>query len=364
MTSAELVTLLKWVVKESIPACKSVTSGNKSFAETSLVKSFMLLILFEYHLIDVEVGSRFFDVDFVEVEFIEVEIEVGSKFVEVEFVEVDYVEVELVGKVGLKERFEVDFVEKKVEKKSSEFKLIETVETLEIIMRKCSTKAHCYYDKCNGRLVDARIKKAHEKKLKLHSVSSLNPIVKTNLHVIIPPTIIPEAHKPHSSAITLEVEPSLSIITLMYENHDNGDITNEYIRDNVYIDDDIYSSENSENSINAYDRTIAKYGYIEFSNSPELVYTVASIKQQLYNMFQQPGFEESLRFKAENILILGILPGPNEVSLHRINYYLLPLITELETLWNRVTLIQTHEYPNGKNIRAVVIIASYDIPAA
>ncbi|CAI2194287.1 10313_t:CDS:1, partial [Funneliformis geosporum] len=76
-----------------------------------------LLILFEYHLIDVEVGSRFFDVDFVEVEFIEVEIEVGSKFVEVEFVEVDYVEVELVGKVGLKERFEVDFVEKKVEKK-------------------------------------------------------------------------------------------------------------------------------------------------------------------------------------------------------------------------------------------------------
>ncbi|CAI2198657.1 17390_t:CDS:2, partial [Funneliformis geosporum] len=31
---------------------------------------------------------------------------------------------------------------------------------------------------------------------------------------------------------------------------DNGDITNEYIRDNVYIDDDIYSSENSENSIN------------------------------------------------------------------------------------------------------------------
>ncbi|GES82689.1 hypothetical protein GLOIN_2v1869616 [Rhizophagus clarus] len=39
MTSAELVTLPEQVVKESIPACKSVTSGNKSSAGTSPVKS-------------------------------------------------------------------------------------------------------------------------------------------------------------------------------------------------------------------------------------------------------------------------------------------------------------------------------------
>ena len=38
MTSAELVTLPEQVVKESIPACKSVTSGNKSSAGTSPVK--------------------------------------------------------------------------------------------------------------------------------------------------------------------------------------------------------------------------------------------------------------------------------------------------------------------------------------
>ena len=41
MTSAELVTLPEQVVKESIPACKSVTSGNKSSAGTSPVKSSM-----------------------------------------------------------------------------------------------------------------------------------------------------------------------------------------------------------------------------------------------------------------------------------------------------------------------------------
>uniref|UniRef100_U9V0D0 Uncharacterized protein n=1 Tax=Rhizophagus irregularis (strain DAOM 181602 / DAOM 197198 / MUCL 43194) TaxID=747089 RepID=U9V0D0_RHIID len=39
MTSAELVTLPEQVVKESIPACKSVTSSNKSSAGTSPVKS-------------------------------------------------------------------------------------------------------------------------------------------------------------------------------------------------------------------------------------------------------------------------------------------------------------------------------------
>ena len=38
ITSAELVTLPEQVVKESIPACRSVTSDNKSSAGTSPVK--------------------------------------------------------------------------------------------------------------------------------------------------------------------------------------------------------------------------------------------------------------------------------------------------------------------------------------
>jgi hypothetical protein len=71
-----------------------------------------------------------------------------------------------------------------------------------------------------------------------------------------------------------------------------------------------------------------------------------------------------IRFKRENILILGILPGPNEASLHRINHYLSPIITELESLWEGATLSCTNECPNGKDIRAALIIASCDIPAA
>ena len=57
-----------------------------------------------------------------------------------------------------------------------------------------------------------------------------------------------------------------------------------------------------------------------------------------------------IRFKPENMLILGILLRPNEVSLHRINHYLSPIITELESLWNGLTLNRTNECPNGKDI--------------
>ena len=36
-----------------------------------------------------------------------------------------------------------------------------------------------------------------------------------------------------------------------------------------------------------------------------------------------------IRFKRENLLIISILPGPNEVSLHKINHYLAPMVDEL-----------------------------------
>ena len=59
-----------------------------------------------------------------------------------------------------------------------------------------------------------------------------------------------------------------------------------------------------------------------------------------------------IRFKRENLLILGLLPGPNEVSLHKINHYLAPIVDELESLWNGIILNRTADCPNGKKIRA------------
>lgn len=40
----------------------------------------------------------------------------------------------------------------------------------------------------------------------------------------------------------------------------------------------------------------------------------------------------SLRFKPENVIIVGIIPGPDEPSL-TINSFLQPLVTELNELW-------------------------------
>ncbi len=40
----------------------------------------------------------------------------------------------------------------------------------------------------------------------------------------------------------------------------------------------------------------------------------------------------NIRFKCENLLILSLLPEPNEVSLYKINYYLILIVDELEFL--------------------------------
>ena len=45
-----------------------------------------------------------------------------------------------------------------------------------------------------------------------------------------------------------------------------------------------------------------------------------------------------MRFKPENMLILGLMPGPNEASLHQINYYLAPIVDQFQSFWKGVTL--------------------------
>ena len=60
-----------------------------------------------------------------------------------------------------------------------------------------------------------------------------------------------------------------------------------------------------------------------------------------------------IRFKRENMPIFGILPGPNEASLHKINHYLSPVVDELESLWQGVMLDLTAENKEGKTIRVI-----------
>jgi len=71
-----------------------------------------------------------------------------------------------------------------------------------------------------------------------------------------------------------------------------------------------------------------------------------------------------LRFKPENMLILGLMPGPNEPSLHQINHYLAPIVDQFQTFWEGVGLDRTSEHLSGRLIKCAVIACCCDIPAA
>jgi hypothetical protein len=71
-----------------------------------------------------------------------------------------------------------------------------------------------------------------------------------------------------------------------------------------------------------------------------------------------------LRFKPENMLILGLMPDPNEASLHQINHYLALIVDQFQSFWEGVTLEQTFEHPSGRLIKCAIIACCCDIPAA
>lgn len=71
-----------------------------------------------------------------------------------------------------------------------------------------------------------------------------------------------------------------------------------------------------------------------------------------------------LRFKPENMFLLGIIPGPKEPSLDAINPYLRPLVNELLELWTGVRFTRTSRYPLGRLIFCAVVCVVCDIPAA
>ena len=64
------------------------------------------------------------------------------------------------------------------------------------------------------------------------------------------------------------------------------------------------------------------------------------------------------------MLIFDILSGPNELSLHKINHYLVPIIDELVILWKGITLNHTYKCRNEKRIHAALILILCDISAA
>ena len=57
------------------------------------------------------------------------------------------------------------------------------------------------------------------------------------------------------------------------------------------------------------------------------MYSVGAIYLTIQNL------PRSERFKVENILLIGVIPGPKEPK-YNINSYLTPLVVELKEAWN------------------------------
>ena len=70
-------------------------------------------------------------------------------------------------------------------------------------------------------------------------------------------------------------------------------------------------------------------------------------------------FPRSLRYRRENMILVGVIPGPHEPSLH-INSFLEPLVQDLLKLWQGIEM-QTSE--GAQIVRAAVLCNSSDIPA-
>ena len=88
----------------------------------------------------------------------------------------------------------------------------------------------------------------------------------------------------------------------------------------------------------------------------ETLYSVGAIYLAVQNL---PRCE---RFKVENIILVGLIPGPTEPS-KNINSYLSLLVDDLLELYNGVSIPNSNSTFGTTNIRAVLSCIVCDIPA-
>jgi hypothetical protein len=69
------------------------------------------------------------------------------------------------------------------------------------------------------------------------------------------------------------------------------------------------------------------------------------------------------RYREENILLYGIIPGPKEPSLEQINHLLQPLVEDFRLFQHGVWFNKTFKAPQGRLIKAVIFPLIADLPA-
>ena len=71
-----------------------------------------------------------------------------------------------------------------------------------------------------------------------------------------------------------------------------------------------------------------------------------------------------LRFRVENVFLVGVIPGPKKPSIEQINEILRPLVDDLLIFWNPgVYFSRTFRYARGRLVNCVIIPLVCDLPA-
>ena len=71
-----------------------------------------------------------------------------------------------------------------------------------------------------------------------------------------------------------------------------------------------------------------------------------------------------LRYRVENVYLVGIIPGPGEPSLHHLNHLLRPLVNDLLRFWHPgVYFSQTASHTMGVLVRCALLAVICDLPA-
>ena len=107
--------------------------------------------------------------------------------------------------------------------------------------------------------------------------------------------------------------------------------------------------------------------FLEDSNSLGLMLNIdffQPFKHTTYSVgaiyFAIMNLPRSIRYKSENIILAGVIPGPDEPE-GNMNSFLSPLVKELQKLWNGIE-IDCH--PNTiKTIRSALLCVACDLPA-
>ena len=84
-------------------------------------------------------------------------------------------------------------------------------------------------------------------------------------------------------------------------------------------------------------------------------YSVGAIYLSILNL------PRSDRFKYENIILVGIIPGPKEPD--NLNHFLTPLVKELQILYDGVTFRNSSSLLSVTSIRAILLAIICDLPA-